>query len=241
MKTRLVKSLVFVGLCWGMAGYAQAQQPDQPNMQAALRLLQQAQQRLEAALQDKGGHRAQAIELTKRAIAEVQAGINFSNEHSLGSSQLLMFDQFLDTHPAVSNDLRNNPNLINQEDYILNHPNLSEFLRTHPVVRKELRDHPQDFMDRENRLQAAQGATRVDLREFDEFLAQHRPIAMDLQRNPRLIDDNNYLNSHPDLRDYLNSHPQIRQAFRNNPRMFGGRFLDQEERQRIMEQRMQRR
>jgi len=37
MKTRLVKSLVFVGLCWGMAGYAQAQQPDQPNMQAALR------------------------------------------------------------------------------------------------------------------------------------------------------------------------------------------------------------
>ena len=241
MKTRLVKSLVFVGLCWGMAGYAQAQQPDQPNMQAALRLLQQAQQRLEAALQDKGGHRAQAIELTKRAISEVQAGIKFSNEHSLGNSQLLVFDQFLDTHPAVSHDLRNNPNLINQEDYILNHPNLSEFLRTHPVVRKELRDHPQDFMDRENRLQAAQGATRVDLREFDEFLAQRRPIAIDLQRNPRLIDDNNYLNSHPDLRDYLNSHPQIRQAFRNNPRMFGERFLDQEERQRIMEQRMQRR
>src|SRR6266705_4923360 len=126
MKARIGRSLLLLGLCWGLATtvYAQAGQPDQPNMQAALRLLQQAQQRLESATQDKGGHRAQAIELTKRAIAETQAGMAFSNQHSV-SGELLLFDEFLDSHTAVANDLRGNPNLINQEDYVINHPGLS--------------------------------------------------------------------------------------------------------------------
>ncbi len=49
--------------------------PDQPHMQAALDALQSARNNLDKANADKGGHRANAIQLVNDAIAEVRAGI----------------------------------------------------------------------------------------------------------------------------------------------------------------------
>ena len=49
--------------------------PDQPHMQAALDALRSAQNYLDKANADKGGHRARAIDLVKQAIDEVKAGI----------------------------------------------------------------------------------------------------------------------------------------------------------------------
>jgi len=53
----------------------------QPRMRAALDSLRDAKRSLEAATPDKGGHRVKAIQLTKSAIAEVEAGIKFDNRH----------------------------------------------------------------------------------------------------------------------------------------------------------------
>jgi len=53
----------------------------QPVMRDALRDLQKAARTLDRATPDKGGHRVKAIELTKQAIAEVEAGIEFDNHH----------------------------------------------------------------------------------------------------------------------------------------------------------------
>ena len=53
----------------------------QPKMRAALDSLRDAQRSLEQASHDKGGHRAKALQLTKQAIDEVQAGIRFDNRH----------------------------------------------------------------------------------------------------------------------------------------------------------------
>jgi len=53
----------------------------QPKMHAALDSLRAAQRALEQATHDKGGHRAKALQLTKQAIDEVQAGIKFDNRH----------------------------------------------------------------------------------------------------------------------------------------------------------------
>ena len=47
----------------------------QPYMQAALGALQSAQENLQRAEHDKGGHRANALRLVSEAIGEVQAGI----------------------------------------------------------------------------------------------------------------------------------------------------------------------
>lgn len=53
----------------------------QPHMRAALSSLQSAKGQLEKATADKGGHRVKAIELTKAAIAQVEAGIAFDNKN----------------------------------------------------------------------------------------------------------------------------------------------------------------
>ncbi len=47
----------------------------QPHMQAALKALNNAAAQLQAAADDKAGHREKAIQLVSQAINQVQAGI----------------------------------------------------------------------------------------------------------------------------------------------------------------------
>jgi len=61
-----------------VAGRASA---DQPRMQAALEHLRLAKAELEKADRDKGGHRENALRLTRDAIAEVERGISFDRHH----------------------------------------------------------------------------------------------------------------------------------------------------------------
>jgi uncharacterized iron-regulated protein len=53
--------------------------PDQPHMQAALAHLTDARNDLVNATADKGGHRAKALDLVNKAIAEVNLGIAAAN------------------------------------------------------------------------------------------------------------------------------------------------------------------
>ncbi|HWO18587.1 MAG TPA: hypothetical protein VNO30_07415 [Kofleriaceae bacterium] len=53
----------------------------QPKMREALDSLRAAERSLSQATHDKGGHRVKALQLTKQAIDEVQAGIKFDNKH----------------------------------------------------------------------------------------------------------------------------------------------------------------
>ena len=54
---------------------------DQPHMRAAMEHIRQAQQQLDHAASDKGGHRIKALEHLKAAMAEVEAGIQYANTH----------------------------------------------------------------------------------------------------------------------------------------------------------------
>jgi hypothetical protein len=53
----------------------------QPHMRAALQHLREAESELQAATHDKGGHRVRAMDLTKQAESEIQAGIQYDNQH----------------------------------------------------------------------------------------------------------------------------------------------------------------
>ena len=72
---------------WGRGGWSgrwEAQgggQEYQPNMQAAMQYLQQAQQSLQNANSDKGGHRERALQLVNQAMGEVQAGMQYADRH----------------------------------------------------------------------------------------------------------------------------------------------------------------
>ena len=79
-KKSLLSIALFAAVLSGgfLAGRASA---DQPHMQAALDALRSAEQQLEAATSDKGGHRAKAIAHTRKAIDEVEKGIRFDRRH----------------------------------------------------------------------------------------------------------------------------------------------------------------
>src|SRR5438270_7888043 len=54
---------------------------DQPHMQAALDALKQAEQHLQEAKHDKGGHRTKALAATRDAIKHVEAGMKAGEKH----------------------------------------------------------------------------------------------------------------------------------------------------------------
>ena len=77
---RLFAFLVIITLIGGYAAGC-ATGSGQPHMNAALDELRSARQELDAAVADKGGHRAKAIGLVDEAIAEVEAGIDYARTH----------------------------------------------------------------------------------------------------------------------------------------------------------------
>lgn len=73
-------TLITLALALGMllsfvAGVAWAEQTHMQNAKAAL---QNARAELQAAEDNKGGHRARAIDLVNQALGEVQAGIDYA-------------------------------------------------------------------------------------------------------------------------------------------------------------------
>lgn len=83
MKTNLWKAstAVLAGCLVFSVATGVANADPQPHMRDALATLRIAKDQLEKATTDKGGHRAKALALTKEAIDQVQAGIDFDNDH----------------------------------------------------------------------------------------------------------------------------------------------------------------
>jgi hypothetical protein len=73
MRTTIVIALGTLGI--GIGAGAALAAVNQPHMTNALAALQTAKAELQAARQDKGGHRAKALGDVNQAITEVQAGI----------------------------------------------------------------------------------------------------------------------------------------------------------------------
>ena len=63
--------------------------------------------------------------------------------------ELARFDQFLDGHQEIAQQLRHNPSLVNDQNYVQGHPELQTFLQDHPGVREEMKETPRFFMHRE--------------------------------------------------------------------------------------------
>jgi hypothetical protein len=59
----------------GLVAATVAEGAPQPHMEAALKALNNAASQLQAAADDKAGHRAKAIQLVSQAINQVQQGI----------------------------------------------------------------------------------------------------------------------------------------------------------------------
>lgn len=65
--------------------------------------------------------------------------------------EMASMDRFLDRHPEIAEQLRKKPSLVNNREFIENHPALQAYLQDHPEVREEMRENPNAFMRQEDR------------------------------------------------------------------------------------------
>ena len=144
--------------------------------------------------------------------------------------ELAEMDRFLDGHPEVAEQLRKDPSLLNNQEFVEKHPELREFLQNHPGVREEFRENPNAFMRQENRYERHEGddrdrdrdrrdgdTTRRELASMDRFMDGHPEIAEQLRKDPSLVNNREFVGNHPALQEYLQSHPEVREEFKENP------------------------
>ncbi len=97
---------------------------------------------------------ATLVGVSVTAIALTVSGMPHpQKDEDITRRELRNFDQYLDNHPEVAEQLRKNPSLINNEDFREKHPELREWLKNHPEAAEELKKNPRAFMKREHRFE----------------------------------------------------------------------------------------
>ncbi|HKS73239.1 MAG TPA: hypothetical protein VJQ82_08580 [Terriglobales bacterium] len=158
-------------------------------------------------------------------------------------TELAHFDQFLDNHPETAEQLRKDPSLINDKDFIKTHTELQEFLEQHPGVREELRENPDQFMHREQRFDRREDADRdrQQDQDFDRNRQQHQgdqdrqqdfdrdrqqnnnDVDRDRQANNQRHDDDTTRRELANFDGFLDSHPEIAEQLRKDPSLVNDR------------------
>jgi GrpB-like predicted nucleotidyltransferase (UPF0157 family) len=142
--------------------------------------------------------------------------------------ELVNMDRFMDSHPEIAEQLRQNPSLVNDKKFVEGHPALQQFLAQHPGVREEMKENPSTFMAREQRFDQREDmrdrdVTRTELMNMDRFMDSHPEIAEQLRQNPSLVNDKKFVEGHPALQQFLAQHPGVREEMKENPSTFMAR------------------
>src|SRR5882762_473200 len=159
-------------------------------------------------------------------------------DRDITRQQLANMDRFMDSHPEIAEQLRKNPVLINNKEFVEKHPALQEFLQTHPEVREEFRENPNAFMHREERFDRREEErdrrigdrderTSVGDRDRDERTSvgdrdrDERTSVGDRDRDDRasvgdrdttrreLASTDRFLDSHPEIAEQLHKDPSL--------------------------------
>jgi hypothetical protein len=136
------------------------------------------------------------------------------------STPVTGFDEgYLDHHREVTQQLAANPSLVDNPQFIAYHPGLREYLENHPTVRADLKEHPYRFMAREDRLDVRPNPN-APVANADRYLDRHPEVAEQIDRNPKLIDNPQFIQRHPALREFLRNHPNARTEWKSHPYRF---------------------
>ena len=136
--------------------------------------------------------------------------------------ELYNMNSFLDSHPEIGEQVRKDPTLLENKDFLQSHPALQQYLTEHPQMTQEIRENPQTFMKADDRYDARQDkqGLHAELVNLDSFLDSHPEISEQLRKNPSLVNDSKWMASHPALQQFLTEHPQLRNELRENPSAF---------------------
>ncbi len=154
-----------------------------------------------------------------------------AQDNQFNREALASFSQFLDSHREDAEQLRKQPDLVSNDEFLKSHPELQDYLQQHPGVRDQIRQDPNAFMAQEARLDRRddyrdgdrdrdRDADRRDVADFNRFLDSHRETAEQLRRDPSRINNHEFVRSHPELQEYLEQHPAVRDQLRQDPNAF---------------------
>ena len=137
--------------------------------------------------------------------------------------QLASFDSFLDSHPEVAEQVRKDPSLVNNQEFVEKHGELKQYLQQHPEIREELSQNPNAFMHQEQRFDRREDqgrdrdVTRGELANMDHFMDSHPEIAEQLRKDPSLVNNKQFVqtirlcnSSWPIIRAFARSTRKIR-------------------------------
>jgi hypothetical protein len=150
--------------------------------------------------------------------------------------EMASMDRFLDGHPEIAEQVRKDPSLLTNEQFVKQHPALQTYLQQHPQVRDEIAQNPNNFMQREQHFDQREDGmdrngmdrdrNRGEMASMDRFLDGHPEIAEQVRKDPSLLTNKKFVDQHPALQTYLQQHPQVRQEVAENP----NNFMQQEQR-----------
>ena len=139
--------------------------------------------------------------------------------------ELAQFDQFLDGHREIAEQVRKDPSLLDNKNFVTTHPALQTYLQDHPGVREEIKENPDAFMRQEKRFDRVEDGRDRDangrqMASFGDFLDHHSSIAKEMSKDPSLAKNPEYVKNHPELQEYLNAHPDVQEQLTENPQSF---------------------
>ncbi len=160
------------------------------------------------------------------ARAQSSNTVSQDGDADLTRQQLAAFDHFLDGHPELAEQIRKDPSLVNSQEFVEKHSDLQSYLQAHPEVREDLNRNPNAVMHQEQRYDRREDRngdgdiTRGELSNMDRFLDSHPEIAEQVRKNPSLVDNKEFVENHPALREFLASHPGVREEMKETPNAF---------------------
>jgi len=161
---------------------------------------------------------AMAAGATMGPVALAAAEATVPNEARNQAHRLLReLDRFLDHHPLLENDLRLNPQLAVDGDYLGRNTELRSFLAANPDVIQALEIEPRHFLRRALIREANFPLRFVEVAQLDPLWAAQPAIEKDLVEHPERIRDRDYLDRHPALNDFLVQHSALYRAFLPEP------------------------
>lgn len=156
------------------------------------------------------------------ALAQTSGSLPSANPPSpnLGptTGQTDTMEHYLTNHPKVADELHNDPSLINNPQWLAQHPTVQNWMSRHPDVKQDALRDPNQFVHHTERETLTKD--RRAMNGTDEFLSKHPEMAKQLNENPKLIDSPAFRADHPQLNNYLKEHPGLADEWKNHPEEF---------------------
>ncbi|MFZ1890344.1 MAG: hypothetical protein WAU33_20140 [Candidatus Binataceae bacterium] len=171
--------------------------------------------------------------------ATAQVPYNGGYGQGVGAKQVNRFQNgYLDEHPEVASELGHNPALVDNTQFMANHPGLRDYFESHPGVRADIRSHPDRFMSDEWKHDAwhqpgygqgsGHGPGPIPGPGYGQGYGRGYGPGIGTPQVNRF--DNGYLDEHPEVAhelgqnpglvdnpQFMAQHPGLQQYFANHP------------------------